>query len=330
MIDRQRTVLVVDDMPDNLAVLLRTLGAAGYEVLAAENAREALEIVEETTPDIFLLDVMMPEMDGFALCRRLKEDTRTADIPVLFITARTTTQDVLQGFEAGGVDYITKPVNPAELLARVRTHVRLHEALVELDRLRELALDANPLTQLPGNNTIAKRIQEAIKRGDARTVIYCDLDNFKAYNDRYGFSAGDQLIQFTATVLRNALDTVCRSEGFLGHIGGDDFVLIVQSDQAQALGEEIVKKFDGGIGAFYEGEAKERNGIVITDRQGRKHRFPLVSLSMAGVHVAPNKWDHCLEVASACAEAKKMAKAIPGSNLFLDRRQGTTGGYTYR
>jgi PleD family two-component response regulator len=202
-------VLVVDDTPDNLAVLVRTLGGAGYEVLAAENARETLEIVQESTPDIFLLDVMLPEMDGFTLCRRLKEDKRTVDIPVLFITARTSTQDVLRGFDAGGVDYITKPVNPAELLARVRTHVRLHEALVELDRLRDLALDANPLTQLPGNNTIARKIQEAIKQRDPLTVIYCDLDNFKAYNDRYGFSAGDQVIQYTAAILRNALDTVC-------------------------------------------------------------------------------------------------------------------------
>ncbi len=320
MTGRRRSVLVVDDTPDNLAICLKALGGAGYEVLAAESAHEALEIVQETAPDIFLLDVMMPEMDGFTLCGLLKQDKRIADIPVLFITARTCVQDILRGFDVGGVDYITKPVNQAELLARVQTHVRLHEALVELDRLRKLALDANPLTQLPGNNTITESIQEAVKLPDRPTVIYCDLDYFKAYNDRYGFSAGDQLIQYTATILKNALDKVCGSQGFLGHVGGDDFVLIVPTAQAQALGEKIAASFDEGIGAFYEEADREQDGIVVTDRQGRMCCFPLVCLSMAGVNLARREWKHCLEVASACAEVKKRAKEMPGSNLLMDRR----------
>ncbi|MFH1118111.1 MAG: response regulator [Pseudomonadota bacterium] len=320
MTGRRHTVLVVDDTPANLAVCLKTLGGAGYEVLAAEDGREALEIVQETAPDIFLLDVMMPEMDGFTLCRHLKEDKRIADIPVLFLTARTSVQDILRGFDAGGVDYITKPVNQAELLARVQTHVRLHDALVELDRLRELALDANPLTQLPGNSTIARRIQEAVKQEDPLTVIYCDLDNFKAYNDRYGFSAGDELIRYTAAILKDALDTVCNSQGFLGHIGGDDFVLIVNSDQARALGEQIAKSFDRGIESFYDDADRERGGIVVTDRQGRMCRFPPASVSMAGVHLERREWGHYLEVASACAEVKKLAKEKPGSILLMDRR----------
>jgi two-component system sensor histidine kinase/response regulator len=122
---RKRLILIVDDLPENLQVLAGHLTEQGYEILAATNGARALALVRNRKPDLILLDIMMPEMDGFAVCTALKEDEHSADIPVIFITARSDTEDILRGFELGAVDYVTKPFRPPELLARVRTHIEL-------------------------------------------------------------------------------------------------------------------------------------------------------------------------------------------------------------
>jgi diguanylate cyclase (GGDEF)-like protein len=320
-------VLIVDDGPENISLLTLVLTRAGYEVLAAGSGREALEIVESTVPDAFLLDIMMPEMDGYELCRRLKEQERLADIPVIFLTAMDSSDKIVKGLEAGAVDYVTKPFSHAEILARIRTHIRLHEALLEIERLRQLALDANPLTQLPGNNTINRTIQEAIDRRAELAVIYCDLDNFKAYNDRYGFSAGDGVLQFTAGVLRDTCRDTCEKDGFIGHIGGDDFVLLVPADRVTDIGEEIARRFDAGIAEFYEDEDRERRYIETTSRQGEVMKFPFMSISMAGVDLSASQFTDFREVSATCAELKKKAKQTAGSVIFLDRRStGSTVG----
>jgi len=305
MTEQRKTILVVDDNPTNLAMLLRLLGKEGFEVLIAENGAEALNIARETIPELFLLDVMMPGMDGYTLCRRLKKDVRLADIPVIFVTAKNETDEIVRGFDAGAVDYITKPIRRAEVLARVRTHIRLHEALVEVERLRELALDANPLTKLPGNNTIAQTIQDAIDRAKPVTVIYADLDNFKAYNDKYSFSEGDRILKAAAQLFQAAIRSVCGKDEFVGHIGGDDFVIMVPSEHTRKVGEEIIGRFDQSIVAFYNAEDRERGYISTSDRQGNPRRFPIMSVSLAGVHLTECKCSHFLEVAAICAEVKK-------------------------
>jgi diguanylate cyclase (GGDEF)-like protein len=330
MTERTRIVLVVDDTPANLAVLLGMLGDEGYEVIAAENAEEALEILEEELPDIILLDVMMPGMDGYTLCRHLKQQQRLAEIPVIFITAKSGTQDVVEGFAAGAVDYVAKPFQRPEVLARVRNHIRLHEALVELERLNKLALDASPLTGLPGNNTIAKAVEDAISSKADVAVIYCDLDNFKAFNDRYGFCAGDDVIQFSARILKESLERQREaadggSDGFLGHIGGDDFVLILPSSWAEPFGAEVVRRYDTEVVSFYNDEDRARGHIVAKDRQGVLREFPFVGVTMAGVYLRQRSLEHFLQVASVCAEVKKLGKSVQGSVLVFDRREGPFG-----
>ena len=326
MTEPERMVLVVDDTPANLAVLLGMLADEGYEVLAAEDAEEALEILEEDVPDIILLDVMMPGMDGYTLCRHIKKQKQLADIPVIFISAKSESQDVVEGFDAGAVDYVSKPFQRAEVLARIRTHIQLHEALVELDRLNKLALDANPLTGLPGNNTIANNVDDAIGKGADIAVVYCDLDNFKAFNDRYGFSAGDDVILFSARIMKEALEELREQheskEGFLGHIGGDDFVVLLPSPWAEDYGEKVAKRYDEEVKSFYTGEDKERGFIVTKDRQGNVCQFPFVSVTMAGLYLRRRLLKHFVEVSSVCAEVKKWGKAIEGSVLLFDRRSG--------
>lgn len=319
--NRQPTVLVVDSHLDDIALALQTIRNEGYEVVTASDGEQALEFVKRTIPDVILLDVAIPGLGGLFLCRKLKSVKGLGEVPVIFITSSSTPEDVGACFEAGGNDYVAKPVNRTELLARVRTHLELREATMELARLRQTPLDISPLTKLPGSNPVAWTIQDALDQQAEATVIYCDLDDFKAYNERYGYYQGDRVLKFVGEVLEKAVQTTCRSEGFVGHIGGDDFVLVVASDHAEALGKEIVRRFDEGIESFYQKRDREKGGIMTADRRGRVSHFPFMTISMAGVPLVHHDFKLFLEVSVVGASAMQMAKSTPGSNLFLDRRK---------
>ncbi len=154
MNEPQVTIFIVDDADQDLRVHAATLKAHGFGVVTACNGEEALLRVEADVPDLFLLAARMQDMDGFSLCERLKEDPRLINVPVIFVTANPTYEDVDRAYAAGGVDYISKPCHLSEFLSRVRTHVRQYQLLQEVARLQDIAIDANPLTHLPGNNTI--------------------------------------------------------------------------------------------------------------------------------------------------------------------------------
>lgn len=313
-------IIIVDDADLDLRVHAATLRAQGYEVVTATSGTGALAIVETLIPDLFLIAAHMREMDGFTLCELLKDHSRLINVPVIFVMDQPTPDEIDRGYEAGGADYIAKPCHLSEFLARVGAQIRLSKLLQEIARLEEAAHDANPLTHLPGNNSIAAAIQRAIDAREDVTVIYADLDNFKAYNDHYGFSNGDDVLLYTAETLQTALRMNCPEGCFLGHEGGDDFVLVVDAAYAEQVGQDIVKRFDRGAPAFYSEEEAARGHIEAVDRQGRLACYPLVSLSMGGVRLLTHDFQRFLEVASVCAEVKKAAKAIPGSVLFMDRR----------
>lgn len=313
-------IFIVDEAEQDRLVHAATLRAHGYEVVTASNGEEALLLVEADVPDLFLISTKMTIMDGFTLCERLKDDARLINVPVIFVTSEPGYDEIDRGFAAGGVDHIAKPCHLSEFLARVSTHVRLYRLLQEIAMLEDVAIDANPLTHLPGNNTIAATIQGAIDADSDHTVLYVDLDNFKAYNDYYGFSNGDELLLFTAEILQTAIRNVVGGDAFLGHIGGDDFVVMVPAHLAEKFARAVIEQFDAGAPAFYGDQEVARGYIETTDRGGETVRFPIVSLSLGGVRLRSHHFERYLEVASICAETKHQAKAVPGSNLFLDRR----------
>jgi diguanylate cyclase (GGDEF)-like protein len=313
-------IIIVDDADQDLRVHATTLRSKGYEVVTATSGKGALAIVETLVPDLFLIAAHMREMDGFALCERLKDDPRLINVPVIFVMPQPKPDEIDRGYEAGGVDYISKPCHLSEFLARVGAQIRMSRLLQEVARLQEVANDANPLTHLPGNNTIVSAIQRAIDAREDMTVIYADLDSFKAFNDHYGFSSGDDLLLFTAETLQTAIRVLCPEGSFLGHEGGDDFVLMVDAAHAEELGAEIIRRFTSGAAAFYSETDAKRGYIEALDRQGKPTRYPLASLSMAGVRLLSHVFSRFLEVASVCAEVKHAAKAIPGSVFFMDRR----------
>jgi PleD family two-component response regulator len=319
---RPATILIADDDPAITALLKLHLQQAGYTVISAVRGDEVLALAWQTPPDLLLLDIEMPGLDGFEVCHRIKQHPRLGVVPVIFLTAHDQVADVVRGFEAGGEDYIKKPFHKAELLARVRTHVQLYHLRLELERLNQLALDANPSTGLPGNNSINEAITRALAEKIPLSVIYADLDSFKAYNDKYGFARGDRAIRFTADVLAAAMQAVCGPGCFLGHIGGDDFTLIIPSEQARAVADEVIGRFDAGIKDFYDSADLSAGHIEAEDRQGICRQFPLMSISLAVVDLPARPFTHYLEVSNTCAEVKKAAKSIPGSSVYFDSRKG--------
>lgn len=322
---KKQRILIIDDATENIRILIDLL-KSDYDTCFAKNGKTALTLAATEKPDLILLDIIMPEMDGYEVCRRLKQDDAMADIPIIFISALSEIGDETKGLEIGAVDYITKPISPPIVKARIKNHLKLRASMLELQHLYSMALDANPMTGLPGNNSVANNIEHGLKNGEKVCVIYSDLDNFKAFNDKYGFALGDKVILFTAQVLREAIDRAQTPTAFIGHIGGDDFVLVVPSDKAYDVAESIAIIFDRGIVGFYSQTDVEAKCIHSVNRQGEKQTFPLMSISMAGVDLAKNVYMQYIEVNDACAETKKKAKAISGSNFYMDGRLKNQNG----
>lgn len=316
----KNTILIVDDVPENIRMLMEIL-KTDYATIPATSGEAALEKVQlSPKPDLIILDIMMPGIDGYETCRQLKENPETCDIPIIFVTAVAESLGDAKAFNLGAADYVTKPFNPATVQARIRHQIKLHKATLELQRLYEMALDANPLTGLPGNNTIRKHIETTINEESGHFVVYADLDHFKAYNDQYGFARGDDIILFTASLLQEALAISANDNAFLGHIGGDDFVLLVPKSTLEQTVNFILDHFDSKITSFYNHEDIKRQGIETKTRQGESCTVPILSISLGAVNIHWSGYQHYLEVTDACAQVKKKAKEIEGSSFFVDRR----------
>src|SRR4051794_24719318 len=228
------TVLVVDDDVDIARFIEVNLRLEGFDVLVAHDGQEALEVIGDQLPDLALVDVMMPRIDGVELTRRLRSDPLTASLPVIMLTAKSLSVDKVVGLTAGADDYIIKPFDTLELIARVRSTLR---------RNAEMRA-ASPLTNLPGNTRIDDEIAHRINSGHPFAVCYLDIDNFKAFNDAYGFLRGDDAILALARALQRALLETGKPTPFLGHIGGDDFVVVCDVDQAEKLCARALELFD--------------------------------------------------------------------------------------
>jgi len=195
----------------------------------------------------------------------------------------------------------------------------LREALAEVKRLRQLALDASPLTGLPGAVTVEREIAAALADGREAAVIHVDLDNFKSFNDAYGFMAGNDVLRFTATLLMEVVEP--SASRFLGHVGGDDFVVICPADAMRALADEICQKFDEGIRHHYRDEDLERGFVASFDRRGISHRYPVMTVSLGAVELGHGAYEQPFQISEACAEMKGVAKKIQESCLRVDRRR---------
>ena len=262
--------MVADDEPDIRDVLRLTLEAEGYEVHEAADGEEGVRQVQKVGPHLVLLDYKMPKMIGPEVCKALRKDVLLQNLPIIMLTSKGESSDKVEGINAGADDYITKPFDPPELLARVRMILRRTSR----------ALDANPLSKLPGNVSIIEEIQARLDSGNPLAVCYVDLDNFKAFNDKYGFERGDEALKMTARILLIAMRESGTPGDFLGHIGGDDFVLITIPVKAEPLCQKIVTELSRTAASLYDEEDLRRGYIESKDRDGKARNFPLLTISI--------------------------------------------------
>jgi diguanylate cyclase (GGDEF)-like protein len=303
------SILVVDDDPDIARFVEVNLRSAGYEVSVAGDGEEALERATEIRPDLVLLDVMMPRLDGFEVAQRLRKNPQTANTSIIMLTAKALSSDKVTGLQSGADDYIIKPFDPIELLARVKGTLR---------RAKEMR-NLSPLTGLPGNIRIQEEIERQVREHRPFAVLYVDLDNFKTYNDKYGFVRGDRLIQGTARMIQDAV-MANDADGFVGHVGGDDFVAMVEPDTAEDVAKRVCERFDQDRSLYYEDEDLDRGFVRMEDRKGVEQDIPLVTVSVGIATTSRRAFAHYGEAVAVATEMKQFAKRDGGSYYAVDRR----------
>lgn len=277
----------------------------GYLML---DTNRALSQIYNDTPDLIIMAIESERWKPFL--RMLKNDTVFAHIHVLGLCDPSQIGPETS-FEALPLDDFTfLPVDLSEL------QLRLHLAIDKAGRY----LDANPLSRLPGNFSIVQAVQRHIEDNKPFAFAHLDIDSFKPFNDRYGFTRGDEVIRMSARVLVNTVRIFPEAQSFVGHIGGDDFVLIVNPTHLDAVCQQIITNFDMLASMFYDDEDRARGYIESVDRQGTPRRFPLISISIAAVLSTNHNFTHYGQYSTAANEVKKKVKQMEGSNYLVDRR----------
>ncbi len=292
-------------------------GAVRWSVFAS--AAPAVEQLFSDPPDLLVADAFLPDMPGETLVSLVKSENVYRQVPVVLrLPAGALADSPSSGPGGTGVDwpatdiddFLLPPFNAMEYRARVE---------LALTRMRR-SLDANPLTRLPGNATIIQYIKENIDKQRDFALGYADLDNFKAFNDTYGFARGDEALMMTARIIVNTVRAVAGPLAFVGHVGGDDFVFGVPLDAAEAVCQRLVASFDAIVPSFYDAQDRECGGIQSVDRQGCPQRFPLMAISIAVVCNRNGSLKHYAAASAIASQLKKKAKESPRSVYVIDRR----------
>lgn len=303
-------ILAVDDELDILDLIEATLESE-FIVEKTDTGNTALTKLKEMAPDLLILDYMLPDINGDEICKKIREDNLLMNLPILMLTGKGEVEDKVKGLEAGADDYMTKPFLPQELIARIRM----------LIRRSSLNLDANPLTRLPGNISINKELENKLNTKEKFAVLYIDIDNFKVLNDYYGFGKGDEIIKETSRILVEALQAKGRSSDFIGHIGGDDFVIITSLDKSEIIAKEIIDKFDNFSPSFFDTKDREKGYIEAKNREGETNKFGFTTISIGVITNQDKDFTHVAQISSRGAELKSLAKKFPKSKYIFDRRQ---------
>ncbi|MGQ9627563.1 MAG: GGDEF domain-containing response regulator [Anaerolineae bacterium] len=286
-------ILVVEDDLDVSNMLQLYFDSQGYEVAVATRGKDALELSRAKMPEVVVLDINLPDINGYEVCRELRSNLRTSHIPIIFLTQKDERTDKIAGLELGADDYITKPFDIEELRLRVQNALRRvhHESLT------------SPTTGLPSGKLIEEQLKLLMRKSDW-AILYIGLNNMKPFNDVYGFVAGDDVLRFAAMLISEALDELGSPTDFIGHIGGGDFIVITTPDRSESLREKIVKRFDSEVGAFYSFKDRERGYMVISDADGERHAS-LMTMSVGIVTDKTAEFSDIREITEVAAEARR-------------------------
>jgi diguanylate cyclase (GGDEF)-like protein len=308
---RGKRILVAEKDDATRELIVMRLHSRHHKVLEASKSNQVLRFLEREVVDLILLSSDMEPVNGKMLIQIIRSRSHLMAVPVIMITHETQLTELMLGHEKGFDDFLVRPFSPLVLQLRVNLNIAKTMERVE----------ANALTHLPGNHAIEKIVQKKIQASEKFSVLYIDINNFKAFNDHYSFQKGDEVILQTARILVTTSHAVARDgECFIGHIGGDDFIVVLPAELEEVFARQFMDDFDRLLPTYYNKTDREAGFIRVENRRGKMENFPLMSCSVAGCTNLYRNYASLREIAQDAAEVKTFLKSQPGSHYLQDRR----------
>lgn len=287
-------ILIVEDDSDISNMLRIYFSGQGYDVDIAPRGSDALDKTRQGLPHLIVLDIMLPDIDGYEVCRRLRTNTRTSHIPVIFLTQKDERSDKLHGLELGADDYITKPFDIEELKLRV-------QRAIERAEMQNLT---DPRSGLPAGRLIEEELRRIIRR-DGWALMDVRINHFDPFKEVYGFVAGDDVIRFTTMMMNEVIDELGTPDDFIGHAGGDNFIIITNEGNAAAVRERIKERYRNEVLSHYNFMDREQGFIVASDNVGNPTQVPLMSIAIGLVSPSIHDFADIREITELAADARR-------------------------
>lgn len=296
-------ILVVEDDFDISNMLRIYFSGQGYEVQVAPRGGDALSMTRKQLPDLIMLDIMLPDMNGYDVCRELRTTTRTKHVPIIFLTQRDERSDKIIGLELGADDYVTKPFDIEELKLRVQNAITAAKRQVNLD----------PKSQLPTGTLIEDHLRNLMRDEQSWTYLDIKINTFEQFREVYGFVAGDEVIRFMAMILREIVDDIGTPDDFIGHPGNDNFIIITHADDTKRVQNRMAERFEDGIKQHYSFIDRERGYILVPDANGRADRqVELMSLAVGAVSTRTHQFSDIREITELAADNRRRGENESG------------------
>ena len=303
-------IYIIDD--DETSVLVfRELFKNDTEYKFISVKSEQIDVALRNIPTIIIINEDAIDVDTVELCKKIRNDDDNSITPVIVVSSNSDKEHRIEILKESVEYYIKKPVNAQYLYYTIKN----------LGRLLSINRRSSPLTGLPGNVQIHAELKKRISNRQNFSVLYLDLDNFKAYNDVYGFLKGDEIIKYTADTIVRCVHNYIHEGAFVGHIGGDDFIAIVPILNCDEICKNIIASFDAHVTKFFTEEDVEKGYIEVANRKGIIEQFPLTSISIGVVEADVGRFANMLEIGEVGAQVKHNAKSVMGSSYFIDRRK---------
>lgn len=315
--EKIKKILIISSDNNLRDVLNFCFDGWGYEVFLKDSPIYDIDFIKRTTPDVIVVDVQAARKSQLQICRIIKDDLMTAFIPIITIINKRQLRQELLDIRQGVDDYLIKPPDPLDLRIRIEMAIKRSQ----------YSFYTNSLTGIPGGRIIEAILKDKIKEGLSFSFGYADIDNFKYFNDVYGYLKGDRLIMQTAYMLYTTIRNFGNNDDFIGHIGGDDFVFITSYDKSTTVCQKFIESFDKIIPFHYSASDRERGFIITKDRTNKIRKIPIVSLSLAVVNKTDSTtFKNVVEVNDRVAEIKRYLKTMPASKFMVDRRNRKPNG----
>ena len=305
-----RDIYIIDNTETTLNILKELFHKEkDYEFTSIKT--DEIDVVLRNIPDMIIVDEDTIGVDVKEVCKILWQDEDNSITPIIVISSNWDKDHRLEILKQSVEYFIVKPIEKEYIYYTIKN----------LTRLLQVNRRVSPLTGLPGNVQIQTEMKRRLLNKENFAILYFDLDNFKAYNDIYGFSNGDEIIKFTARTIVDNIHTTDSNDNFIGHIGGDDFIAIASGGDYDKICKKIINEFDENVLKYYNKEDIEKGYIEVANRKGIIEQFPLTSISIGVVVVEPGRFRNTLEIGEIGAQVKHQAKSISGSSYIINRRR---------